>query len=43
MFKKVATVFQEIIRELHGAESEADRIMNITKTVFKLMKQQVLI
>jgi hypothetical protein len=41
MFKIEATTFQHIITELNGAESEADRIMAITKTVFKLMKQQV--
>jgi hypothetical protein len=32
-------IFQQIMTELNGAESEEDRIMAITKTVFKLMKQ----
>jgi hypothetical protein len=29
MFKVVVTVFQQIMTELNGAESEADRIMPI--------------
>jgi uncharacterized tellurite resistance protein B-like protein len=39
MFKIVRTVFQQIMTELNGAESEEDRKVAITKTVFKLMKQ----
>jgi hypothetical protein len=39
MFKVVATVFQQIMTELNGAESEEDRIVAITKIVLKLMKQ----
>jgi hypothetical protein len=38
MFKAVATIFQQIMTELTGAELE-DRIMTITKTALKLMKQ----
>jgi hypothetical protein len=33
MLKVVATVFQQIMAELNGAESEDDRIVAITKTV----------
>jgi hypothetical protein len=32
-------MFQQIMTELSGAESEEDRIMAITRTVLKLMKQ----
>jgi hypothetical protein len=39
MFKAVATIFQQIMRELSGAEPEKDRIRAITKVVLKLMKQ----
>jgi hypothetical protein len=35
----VATVFQHIMIELNGAESEEDRIVGITKIVLILMKQ----
>jgi hypothetical protein len=37
MFKVVATIFQQIMTELNGAESEEGRIMAITKIVLKLM------
>ena len=40
MFKAVAAVFQQIMTELSGAGSE-HRIVAITKTVLKLMKQNV--
>jgi uncharacterized tellurite resistance protein B-like protein len=39
MFTVIATIFQQIMTELNGAESEEDRIMAITKIVLKLMKQ----
>jgi uncharacterized tellurite resistance protein B-like protein len=39
MFKVVATVFQQILTGLNGAESEEDRIVAIAKIVLKLMKQ----
>jgi hypothetical protein len=39
MFTVVATIFQHIMTELNGAESEEDRIMTITKTVLRLIKQ----
>jgi hypothetical protein len=39
MFTAVATIFQQIMTELNGADSEEDRIMIITRTVLKLMKQ----
>jgi hypothetical protein len=39
MFKVVATIFQPIMTELSGAESEEDRIMAITKIVLKLIEQ----
>jgi hypothetical protein len=39
MFKVVATVFQQIMTELNGAESEEDRMVAIRKIVLKLMKQ----
>jgi uncharacterized tellurite resistance protein B-like protein len=38
MFKVVAMVFQQIMTELNGAESEEDRIVAIAKIVSKLMK-----
>jgi predicted component of type VI protein secretion system len=38
MLKVVATVVQQIMTELIGAESEEDRIMAITKIVLNLMK-----
>jgi hypothetical protein len=40
IFKVVATIFQQIIRELNGAKSEEDRIMAITKILLKLVKQK---
>jgi hypothetical protein len=39
MLKEVATVFQQIMTELNGAESKDDRTMSITKLVLNLMKQ----
>jgi hypothetical protein len=39
MFKVAATIFQRIMTKLNGAESEEYRIMAITKTVLKFMKQ----
>jgi hypothetical protein len=33
------TVFQKIMTELNGAETEKGRIMTIAKTVLKLIKQ----
>jgi hypothetical protein len=33
MLKVVATIFQQIMRELNGAESEGDRTVAITETV----------
>jgi hypothetical protein len=39
MFTIVATAFQQIMTKLNGAESEKEKIMAITKTVLKLMKQ----
>jgi hypothetical protein len=39
MLKVVTTVFQQIMTECYGAESEDDRIVAITKIVLKLMKQ----
>jgi hypothetical protein len=39
MFKVVTMIFQQIMTELNRDESEEDRIMAITKTVSKLMKQ----
>jgi hypothetical protein len=39
MFRVVAMVFQQIMTQLNGVESEEDRIMAITKIVLKLMKQ----
>jgi hypothetical protein len=39
MFTVVATIFQKIVTELNGTESEQNRIMAITKIVLKLMKQ----
>jgi hypothetical protein len=40
MYKVVATIFQEIMTELNGAESEEGRTMATTKIVLKLMKQK---
>jgi hypothetical protein len=37
MFTLVATIFQQIMRELNGAEAEEDRIMAITKIVLNLV------
>jgi hypothetical protein len=37
MFKVLSTIFQQIMTEFNGAETE--RIMAITKTVLKVMKQ----
>jgi hypothetical protein len=39
MFTLFATIFQQIMTDLNGAESEEDRIMTITKIVLKLVKQ----
>jgi uncharacterized tellurite resistance protein B-like protein len=39
MFKIVATVLQQIVTELNGAESQEDRIVAITKIVLRVMKQ----
>jgi hypothetical protein len=39
MFKVVAMVFQQIMTEFNGVESEEDRIVAITRTVLKLMNQ----
>jgi hypothetical protein len=39
MSTTVVTIFQQIMAELNGTESEEARIMAITKIVFKLMKQ----
>jgi hypothetical protein len=39
MFQAVATAFQKIVTDLDGADSEVDRILDITKIVLKLIKQ----
>jgi hypothetical protein len=39
MLKVIKTVFQQIVTELNGAESEEDRIVAITKIILKPMKQ----
>jgi hypothetical protein len=39
MLTVVARIFQQIMTESNGAESEEDRIVVITKTVLKLVKQ----
>jgi hypothetical protein len=39
MFTVVATIFQQIMTALNGAKPEEDRIMAITKSVLKLIKQ----
>jgi hypothetical protein len=39
VFTVNTTIFQQIMTELSGAESEDDRIVVFTKTVLKLMKQ----
>jgi hypothetical protein len=39
MFTVVATICQQIMMELNGAEPEADRIMAVTKIILKLVKQ----
>jgi hypothetical protein len=39
MFKVGATIFQHIMTELTGAESEEDRVMTVTKIVLKFKKQ----
>jgi hypothetical protein len=39
MFTPVATIFQQIMTELSGAEPEEARIMAITKIVLKFLKQ----
>jgi hypothetical protein len=39
MFKVVTMIFQQIMTELNGAESEEDRITAITKIVLELVKQ----
>jgi uncharacterized tellurite resistance protein B-like protein len=38
MFKVVVTLFQQIMTELNGDESEEDRTVAITKIVLKLIK-----
>jgi hypothetical protein len=39
MFAVVTMIFQQIMIEFNGAEPEEDRIIVITKTTLKLMKQ----
>jgi hypothetical protein len=39
MLTEVATVLQQIMTHLNGAEPEEDRIVAFTKIVLKLMKQ----
>jgi hypothetical protein len=39
MFTAVETVFQQIVTELNGAESEEHRVMAITKIILKFLKQ----
>jgi hypothetical protein len=39
MFTVVATIFQQIMADLNGVESEVDRIMAIPKIVLKFMKK----
>jgi hypothetical protein len=39
MFTVVATILQQIMTELSGAESEEDRTVVITKVVLKMMTQ----
>jgi hypothetical protein len=39
MFKVVAMIFQQMMTEFNGAESEEDRIVNVTKIILKLIKQ----
>jgi hypothetical protein len=39
VFTVVATVFQQIMTELNGAEPEEDRVIAITKIVLKFIKQ----
>jgi hypothetical protein len=39
MFTVVATIFQQIMTELNGAESEEEKIVVITRIVLKFMKQ----
>jgi uncharacterized tellurite resistance protein B-like protein len=39
MFTAVATLFQQIMTELNGAESEEDRIITIAKIVFHIIKK----
>jgi uncharacterized coiled-coil protein SlyX len=39
MFKVLATISQQIMTELNKTVSEEDRIMAITQTVLRLMKQ----
>jgi hypothetical protein len=39
MFKALTTTSQQIMTKLNGADSEENRIMTITKTVLKLIKQ----
>jgi hypothetical protein len=43
MFTVVATIFQQIMTEPKGAELEEARILSITETVSKLMKQNGLL
>jgi hypothetical protein len=39
MFTVIAKIFQQIMTEHSGVESEEDRIMVITKNALKLVKQ----
>jgi hypothetical protein len=39
MFTVVATIFQQIMTDLNGVETEEYRILAITKIILKLMKQ----
>jgi hypothetical protein len=43
MFTAVETVFQQIVTELNGAETEKGRIKNITKTLIKTYKARWLL
>jgi hypothetical protein len=39
MFKAVAMIFQQIMTDLNGAESEEDRTMGITKSCIKTREE----
>jgi hypothetical protein len=41
MFTAVATIFQQIVTELNGADPEEDRIVVITNTVLKFMNRNI--